>query len=255
MWVLKIRAHRFQRHFSAHQYNAIDKSCFWSCPCFSISTRSVAAKGKLCRACAQLKCYLAFYKHPKGVNGLFAKCKECIKNYQLAHRDEINEQRRKNRQEKADYYNTYNREYHRNNPEPKKARDRKYRQENAAQIGTYIREYKRTNKVYRGKARKYNREYRQLHPEKSAQHFNNRRARIIQAEGSFTSREWKKLCKHYNYTCLCCRRQEPEIKLTVDHIVPLSKGGTNSIHNIQPLCQSCNSSKHRNIIDYRVNWP
>lgn len=69
-----------------------------------------------------------------------------------------------------------------------------------------------------------------------------------------TQKEWVELCTHYEFVCLCCGRREPEIKLTADHVIPLSKGGTNFIENIQPLCQSCNSSKHRAIIDYRVNW-
>ncbi len=33
------------------------------------------------------------------------------------------------------------------------------------------------------------------------------------------------------------------IKLTVDHIYPLSKGGENKLENMQILCGSCNSRK------------
>lgn len=67
--------------------------------------------------------------------------------------------------------------------------------------------------------------------------------------GSFTDEEWNELCEKYSRTCLCCK--DPEKPLTKDHVVPLSKGGMNTIDNIQPLCQSCNSRKKDKVIDYR----
>lgn len=79
----------------------------------------------------------------------------------------------------------------------------------------------------------------------------NRRAKKKGNGGTHTLKEWNALKERYDYTCLCCKRQEPEIKLTEDHITPLSKGGVNSIDNIQPLCLSCNCSKNDKIIDYR----
>ncbi len=42
------------------------------------------------------------------------------------------------------------------------------------------------------------------------------------------------------YQCHAC---ESQYNLTVDHILPLSKGGTDALDNLQLLCKSCNSSK------------
>ncbi len=67
----------------------------------------------------------------------------------------------------------------------------------------------------------------------------------------FNAQHWEDMKVYYSFTCLCCGRQEPEIKLEQDHIVPISKGGKHLKENIQPLCRSCNASKSDKTIDYR----
>jgi 5-methylcytosine-specific restriction endonuclease McrA len=43
-----------------------------------------------------------------------------------------------------------------------------------------------------------------------------------------------------DWTCVRCGTHK---HLTVDHIVPVSKGGTDDFSNLQTMCQPCNSSK------------
>jgi len=47
------------------------------------------------------------------------------------------------------------------------------------------------------------------------------------------------------YRCVKCERIQ---KLTIDHIIPLSKGGTNHESNLQTLCQICNKKKGKQIL-------
>lgn len=48
-----------------------------------------------------------------------------------------------------------------------------------------------------------------------------------------------------------CLRCGSVNKLTIDHIIPITKGGVNKLSNLQALCKSCNSIKSNNYKDYR----
>lgn len=80
----------------------------------------------------------------------------------------------------------------------------------------------------------------------------SKRSRLIKNGGKFSLIEWLTLKEKYNFSCLCCKQQEPLIRLSPDHIIPISRGGKNTIDNIQPLCSDCNSRKWAKTIDYRI---
>jgi len=54
---------------------------------------------------------------------------------------------------------------------------------------------------------------------------------------------WAWLCQMLDNRCQYCGHQFPVRKLEIDHIIPVSKGGTSEWSNIQPMCRSCNSKK------------
>lgn len=157
-------------------------------------------------------------------------------------------------QERREAYNAYMREWTRKNRDrinaerrEKLARirlDPELREiHNASRRVDYAKHADKRREYYRN----YYKNHKELHSQRSSNwkriHRNDR-----DRAGTFTTQEWVELCNKYNNRCIACGKQG---KLEVDHIVPLSCGGTNTIDNIQPLCRRCNASKSARIIDYR----
>lgn len=203
---------------------------------------------------------------PRG-DGFKSRCKECMNAQDRAkwaadpeahrqkerervakNKEHIQELKRKHQQKNPEKYQEYLKRYQASHREElnKKAKERRGANlEHARAIG------RKAYERHAEERRQASREYFKLHPEKSVAANNRRRARKHQAGGSHTEQEWQELKAQYDYKCLSCGKREPEIQLTRDHIIPLEKGGDDSIENIQPLCARCNSKKSTRTIDYR----
>lgn len=67
-----------------------------------------------------------------------------------------------------------------------------------------------------------------------------RRARKRAASGSLTQADIREVSEAQGGRCAYCRAA---VRLSIDHIIPLVRGGEHSRRNIQMLCIPCNSSK------------
>lgn len=115
----------------------------------------------------------------------------------------------------------------------------------------YRNSHKETIKLKCSKWRKSNMEHvraydRKRFKESPNKRFNNsqysiRRSNIV---GKFTISEWTLLKWIFSERCAYCGEQKV---LTIDHVIPITKGGTNYIENILPACKSCNSSKNNSL--------
>lgn len=86
-------------------------------------------------------------------------------------------------------------------------------------------------------------QWRKENPEKVRTNSQRRRARKHGASGSHTAAQTTALLAKQNFKCASCGTSILT-KRHLDHVVPLSRGGSNDIANLQWLCPSCNCSKH-----------
>ena len=101
-------------------------------------------------------------------------------------------------------------------------------------------------KIHRIEIQKRQRLYRQTPTGKlkSSNEGHNRRARI---KGKVTLDEWNTIKVNQKYRCYWCKERFKEKELSMDHVIPLSKGGLHEVSNIVAACKSCNSSKNNRI--------
>lgn len=60
---------------------------------------------------------------------------------------------------------------------------------------------------------------------------------------SISKKKRFEIFKRDSFTCQYCGNQAPDVVLNVDHIEPVSKGGTNKLTNLVTSCFDCNSGK------------
>ncbi len=181
---------------------------------------------------------------------------EQTKQWREKYAPERREKRREEYAQNPEYFREVAQKWRRENLEKAKEVSKQSRARNKQEVQRRTAEWREKNQDH---VRQYGENYRIENAERIKEWWKKNKAKRITyklirkqrealAQGSFTSDEWEALCSFYENCCLCCGKVAP---LTVDHIVPISRGGDNTINNIQPLCGPCNSRKNAKTIDYR----
>jgi 5-methylcytosine-specific restriction endonuclease McrA len=189
---------------------------------------------KRCPKCGAVKPLTNFHKDSSKKDGLKSHCKACHNAsrhaYQAAHPEQVATAKRAWRVAHRE------KEAH---PEQVATHVRAYYETHHGEVLARNRAWKA---AHREEDRARSRAYRQAHPDKEYTRSHRRRARKRNAEGSFTSAD---IMHFYNEQGGCCRWCSKPLndKYHIDHIIPLSRWGTNWPANLVLACARCNLSK------------
>lgn len=191
------------------------------------------------------------------------------KAYYERHKDKEQAQHQAWMQAHADEQRQYRQAQYAANVDKRRAAAKAYRAEHPDEVRAYNAAYQaahkaqasQKSKIYRAKhrarkrahaqayyvatadiRREKSRSWRKNNPEKKKAQDAKRRARKHGApRRDLTAAQWRAIKEHYGQCCVYCGRTMQ--RLTQDHIIPLSQGGTHTVQNVVPACQSCNSRK------------
>lgn len=98
----------------------------------------------------------------------------------------------------------------------------------------------------------YARTWRAEHRQQRRVQAARRAARLVTNPGfcPFSDAEWQAMLRRFDHRCAYCGRRAAG-ELTMDHVVPLIKGGRHALANILPACIDCNGHKSDLLI---VQW-
>lgn len=222
---------------------------------------------KRCKACFKdlpISCFALTANKDNTVFYPRNTCKEC-RAEQRRQRERIPE----NHQRKAAYKLNYSRTHrdktqawHKTwrgkNRERQMAKKKVYYQSNRLRIIHQIQTYRRENhEIIRFRARvRYLRDrekialsdarYRSTPSVKARRRANdNRREALKRASiGTFTQQQFYSRCEYYGWRCYLCGIPVTKRTVSIEHRIPITRGGTNWPANLAPACRSCNSRKH-----------
>ena len=207
----------------------------------------------LCEVCGEEKqkyvrevcktCYGRIYREENKNN-----TKAYNEQYRKDNHDKLKEYHNKYRKENNEIFMRSQKKYKEANVEKIKEKDKEYYRNNRDRVLKSSKDWKRNNPE---KVIKTNKKWCGENREKVRATCHKRRTSKSMNGGSYTDKEWKKLIKKTGNKCLACNVSGNDVLLTVDHIIPVFKGGTSNIDNLQPLCGPCNSSKGIKTINYR----
>jgi 5-methylcytosine-specific restriction endonuclease McrA len=155
----------------------------------------------------------------------------------------------------SDCYREYQREWYKkkrsNNEdylEKNRKRSKSYYKENKDKWRNYKRLYRKENlDLVRFWSRESSKRYRQNNPDYVlGQRAQNAKRRAL----GYITKETIKLVFTLYPRCVYCGSLENK---TLEHVVPISKGGTNDFDNLATACSSCNSSKKgKTLLEFMV---
>lgn len=197
---------------------------------------------KTCSRCGETKALNLFKKDSRKIIGVSNPCKNCMRIlnavYRSNNREKLLVAYTKYRQSNREKEIARGMRYRKENPEKRKETCANYYKNNLEKARTANAKWQANNP---DKMRAASSRWRKNHPEMRRFWQRNRDAMKRGTIGNgWTVEQEQQLIKDYDYRCAYCNEVR---ELTMDHIVPLTRGGSHSIDNIVPACVPCNSSK------------
>ena len=121
--------------------------------------------------------------------------------------------------------------------------------------------YRQCKECKRASDEQYRKSWNDEQKSRMSDHFRRHGAtyRILKAERIIDKIDASKVYERDKYRCYLCGVKvvpgaAPTNKkgATLDHLLPISKGGVESYSNVRTCCRSCNSSKHAKLIGQQV---
>lgn len=182
---------------------------------------------KTCSTCAEAKPATLEYFAPESRvgDGLTARCRACKK----ARRDPAAELARVQRW------------YAQNKPAAQR-RSRRWYDTHRAEKARYDRDrYELQRDRILPRARVTGRLWRARNLERLRLSEQRRRARKAAVLNDLTAAQWAEIVAYFGGWCAYCLQPVPSP--TIDHLRPISRGGSHTATNVVPACGPCNSSK------------